>query len=79
MARITIDADAHYWVGFGREKGELVSFESIVPFLQENYGREGEIYVALYAEKTIPYMEVIRVLDLVNQNNFKMILVTHPK
>ncbi|MDR2805616.1 MAG: biopolymer transporter ExbD, partial [Dysgonamonadaceae bacterium] len=34
---------------------------------------------ALYADETIPYSEVIRVLDVVNKNNFKMILVTRPK
>ena len=78
LARITIDKNLNYYAGF-KQKEVPVSFENIVPFLQESYSQDNEIYVALYADETIPYSEVIRVLDLVNQNNFKMILVTRPK
>jgi len=79
LARVTIDKNKNYFVGFGKQKEIQVAFDDIVPFLQESYSRNNEIYVALYADETIPYSEVIRVLDLVNQNNFKMILVTRPK
>ena len=78
LARVTIDKNLNYYVGF-KQKEVPVTFENIVPFLQESYSQDNEIYVALYADETIPYSEVIRVLDLVNQNNFKMILVTRPK
>ena len=78
LARVTIDKNLNYYVGF-KKKEVPVTFENIVPFLQESYSQDNEIYVALYADETIPYSEVIRVLDLVNQNNFKMILVTRPK
>ena len=79
LARVTIDKNRNYYVGFGTQKEQPVSFEEIVPFLQESYNRNNEMHVALYADETIPYSEVIRVLDLVNRNNFKMILVTRPK
>ena len=79
LARITIDKNLNYYAGFGKQKEVQVTFEDIVPFLQESYGQNDEIHVALYADETIPYSEVIRILDLVNRNNFKMILVTRPK
>ncbi|MDL2322474.1 biopolymer transporter ExbD [Bacteroidales bacterium OttesenSCG-928-A17] len=79
LTRITIDADLNYYGGFGNQKDKLLTFEDITPFLQENYAREPEMYVALYADETIPYREVVKILDLANQNNFKMILVTRPK
>ena len=79
LARVTIDKNLNYYVGFGTQKETRVAFESIVPFLQESHARNNDIYVALYADETIPYSEVIRVLDLVNRNGFKMILVTRPK
>ena len=79
LARVTIDKNLNYYVGFGKQKETLVTFENIVPFLKESYKQNNEIYVALYADKTIPYSEVIRVLDLVNRNDFKMMLVTNPK
>ena len=79
LARISIDKNLNYYAGFGKQKEARIAFDDIVPFLQESYSRNNEIYVALYADETIPYSEVIRILDLVNHNNFKMILVTRPK
>ncbi|MDR2683644.1 MAG: biopolymer transporter ExbD [Dysgonamonadaceae bacterium] len=79
LVRVTIDKNRNYYVGLGTKKEKPVAFEEIVPFLQESFTQNQERYVALYADETIPYSEVIRVLDIVNQNNFKMILVTRPK
>jgi len=79
MARITIDKNLNYYIGIGKQKEVSVSFENIVSALQEKLHPDNEMYIALYADETIPYSEVIRVLDLVNRNDFKMILVTRSK
>jgi biopolymer transport protein ExbD len=79
LTRITIDKDLNYYAGFGKGKNLPVAFEEIAPFLQQRYNQEPDMYVALYADETIPYAEVVKVLDLANRNNFKMILVTRPK
>lgn len=79
LTRITIDANLNYYGGFGNQKDKTLAFEEITPFLQESYVRDPEMYVALYADETIPYKEVVKILNLANQNNFKMILVTRPK
>ncbi len=79
LTRVTIDQDLNYYVAFGKEKEHQVSFDEITPFLQGCFNKDPEMYVALYADETIPYKEVVRVLDIANQNNFKMILVTRPK
>ena len=79
LTRVTIDADLRYYVAFGAQKEQQVSFEEITPFLQDCYFREPELYVALYADESIAYKEVVKVLDIANRNNFRMILVTRPK
>jgi len=79
LTRVTITADLHYFVAYGKEEEKRVSFEEITPFLKACYAREPDIYVALYADESIPYKEVIKILDIANQNNFKMTLVTRPK
>ena len=79
LTRVTIDADLNYYVAFGKEKEQRVSFEDITPFLQKCYSEEPELYVALYADETIPYSEVVKVLNIANENQFRMILVTRPK
>ena len=79
LVRVTIDANLNYYVAYGREKDRRVSFDEIAPFLQERYSEEPELYVALYAEESIPYKEIVKVLNLTNENQFRMILVTRPK
>ncbi|MDR0413119.1 MAG: biopolymer transporter ExbD [Dysgonamonadaceae bacterium] len=79
LSRVTIDKNLHYYVAFGNQKERRVNFEEIVPFLQDSYRQNSEMYVALYADETIPYAEVVKILDMANRNNFKMILVTRPQ
>ena len=79
LTRVIIDADLNYYVAFGKERERQVSFEEITPFLQKSFSEEPELYIALYADETIPYSEVVKVLNIANENQFRMILVTRPK
>ena len=79
LTRVTIDADLNYYVAFGKQKEQQVSFSEITSFLQASFTEDPEMYVALYADETIPYSEVVKVLNIANENQFRMILVTRPK
>ena len=79
LTRVVIDSSLNYYVAYGNQKEQKVNFDEITPFLIECFTREPDIYVALYADETIPYREVVKVLNIANQNNFRMILVTRPK
>ena len=37
------------------------------------------MFVALYADETVPYKEIVRILNIANENKFKMVLATSPK
>ncbi len=79
LTRVTIDANLNYYVAFGRQKEIKVSFEDITPFLQESYEKEPEMFVALYADETVPYREIVKILNIANENKFKMVLATRPQ
>jgi len=79
QTRVIIDAGLNYYVAYGNQREQRVAFDEITPFLRDCFTREPDIYVALYADETIPYKEVVKVLNIANQNNFRMILVTRPK
>jgi biopolymer transport protein ExbD len=79
ITRVTIDENLNYYVANANETERQVTFEEITPFLQSVYSAEPDIFVALYADENIPYREVVRVLDLANQNRFKMVLMTRPQ
>jgi biopolymer transport protein ExbD len=78
ISRVTIDAALNYYVAYGNQREKQVSFEDITPFLQERYDKEPEMFVALYADESVPYREIVRVLDIANRNKFKMVLATRP-
>ncbi len=79
ITRITIDKDLNYYVAHGNESERLVSFDEITPFLQQVYSADPDIFVALYADETVPYGEIVNILDIANQNQFNMVLMTRPK
>jgi len=79
LTRVIIDAELNYYVAFGNEKERQVAFEGIEPFLRERILEEPDMYVALYADEKIPYGELIKVLNICNENKFKLVLATRPK
>lgn len=78
LARVTIDEKLNYYVAFGNEREHSVTFEEITPWLQNMQLEEPDMYVALYADETVPYREVVKVLDIANRENFRMVLATRP-
>ena len=38
-----------------------------------------EMFVALYADETVPYKEIVKILNIANENKFKMVLATRPQ
>lgn len=78
ITRVTIDAQMNYYVADGNETERQVSFEEITPFLQSVYSAEPDIFVALYADESVPYREIVKILDIANTNKFKMVLMTRP-
>lgn len=78
LTRVTIDADMRYYVAAGGDMEREVEFEAITPFLQASYSDDPNIFVALYADESVPYREIIRILDIANKYKFKMVLMTRP-
>ncbi len=78
MTRVTIDKELNYYVAFGNERERMVLFEEITPFLQDALLKEPTMYVALYADETVPYKEVVKVINIANENQFKMVIATRP-
>ena len=76
LARIIIDKDLNYYSAFGNEDEMHISPDNITAFLLDCAAKQPEMYVALYADESIPYREIVKVLNIANENNFKMVLAT---
>jgi len=78
LTRITIDASRNFYVGYGNQRDKQVAFDDIIPFLQERIEQEPDMYVALYADETVPFNEVVKVMHIVYVNQFQMVIMTRP-
>ena len=76
MTRVIIDKNLNYYGAFGNEDEMPLEVDELTAFLQECAQKEPEMYVALYADESIPYREIVRVLNIANENHFKMVLAT---
>ena len=78
LTRVTIDKEMNYYVAYGNQREKKVTFDDIVPFLQERYEEEPDMYVALYADEKVPYGEIVKVMHIVYVNQFNMVLMSRP-
>lgn len=78
LTRVIIDKDLNYYAAFGNEKEQTVTVEELPFFLESVAEREPDMYIALYADETVPYKEIVKVLNIANENQFKMVLATRP-
>lgn len=77
LTRVIIDKDLNFYAAFN-DKEQAISLEELTPFLQSCAAKEPEMYVALYADEAVPYREIVKVLNIANENKFKMVLATRP-
>lgn len=78
LTRVIIDKDLNFYAAFGNDKEQLLQEEQLPGFLQGVADKEPEMYVALYADESVPYREIVKVLNIANENKFKMVLATRP-
>lgn len=78
LTRVIIDKNVNYYAGFGNDAEMPVSEDELPDFLKQCAEKAPEMYVALYADETVPYREIVKVLNIANENHFKMVLATRP-
>jgi biopolymer transport protein ExbD len=71
---VSITSDLNYYV----EK-QPVTIEELENVLKQKLGKNPEIYIALHADKSVPFENVVKVLNIAQSNNYKLIIATSPK
>lgn len=75
-ARVVIDKDLNIYASAGEEDERLVSLAELPMVLGENLTDSTELFVSLYADEAVPYKNIVEVLNIANENHFKMVLAT---
>lgn len=79
IVKVGITADGEYSIAENGEKPRTVAFEEIEPILQTIHATDSTTYVALHADELVPYREIVKILDIANENRLKLVIATKVK
>jgi biopolymer transport protein ExbD len=78
VSRVIIDKDLNIYAAHGSNEERKVTIEELPAMLGEAVNDSTELFVSLYADETVPYRNIVEILNVANENNFKMVLATRP-
>lgn len=79
VVKIGITADGQYTVADNGSASREVLFEEIEPYLQTVHAADSTTFVALHADEMVPYREIVKILDIANENRLKLVIATKVK
>lgn len=76
MARITLTPDLKYYIAFGNDTETETTLADLPAHLAEMKEAHPDMYLAIFADKTVPYEEVVKLITLAAQADIKIMLAT---
>ena len=58
---------------------QQINFDDLEAVLKQKLGSNPETYISLHADKSVPFENVVRILNIAQTNNYKLIIATSPK
>lgn len=78
VSHVTLDKDLNLYVGIGQEKEIPVTLEELPNVINKAKNDSTEMFISLYADESVPYKNIVEILNVANENHFKMVLATRP-
>jgi biopolymer transport protein ExbD len=79
ITTISVTKELRYYIN-DDDRLRRIEFREIEPFLQNRYGiGNDDIYISLHAEKSVPWDEVVKIMNIARKNKYKMIAATAPE
>ena len=77
-ARVVIDKDLNLYAARGDEPEQPVTLAELPQVLNRQVNDSTELFVSLCADEAVPYKYIVEILNVANENHFKMVLATRP-
>lgn len=58
---------------------QQINFDDLEAVLKQKLGSNPETYISLHADKSVPFENVVKILNIAQTNNYKLIIATSPK
>lgn len=76
VAKVSIDGNGRFFVAQGKSSPEQIAPEMLESYILDLVAKDSTTYIALHADQEIAYKEVVRVLDIANQHQLKIVIAT---
>jgi biopolymer transport protein ExbD len=74
LTTVSITSDLNYFV-----EQQPVNINDLEAILKQKLGDKPDTYISLHADKSVPFENVVKVLNIAQSNNYKLIIATSPK
>ncbi len=74
LTTVSITSDLQYYV-----EDQRVNFEDLENTLKAKIGSNEEVYVSLHADQSVPWGNIVQVMNIMKNNKYKLIAATTPK
>lgn len=78
LVKVSIDSIGNYMIAEGNGKASPIAFENLEEYLTTAMQKDTSTFVSLHADENLPYKEIVKVLDIANQNKLKLVIATKP-
>ena len=78
VAKVSIDEFGNYFVAMGNARPEQILPEFLENHLMGIVAQDETTYIALHADQNVAYKEVVRVLDIANRHQLRLVIATRP-
>lgn len=78
VSHVVIDKELNMYVGIGNGNEQPVTLDELPAVIAQAQTDSTEMFVSLYADEEVPYRNIVEVLNVANENHFKMVLATRP-
>jgi len=79
IVKVSVNTAGEYQVADNGEAPHDIEFENLAPYLQGIQAQDTTTCVALYADEEVPYREIVKILDIANENRLKLVIATKPR
>jgi biopolymer transport protein ExbD len=74
LTTVSITSDLKYYL-----ETQPINIADLERLLKEKLGDKPDTYISLHADKSVPFENVVEVLNIAQKNNYKLIIATSPK
>lgn len=78
VSHVIIDKDLNIFAAIGNDEEKPVTLAELPKMISTIQNDSTEVFVSLYADESVPYKNIVEVLNVAHDNHFKMVLATRP-